>query len=377
MRLVEFDGTPSKLNKLTPSVNDIMDKHGVGYKYVMAQLQKGIQVELEHTSDITTAKEIALDHLGERPDYYEQLAKIEEHKKGRKAIKYNKKPKKFIEPIKPQGATAEDLFTPLELAVMEGGHSLESNQLDEGWKDWVAGAGLAAVAAGGGSAAWDAYKSKETPVEKPAVVQQVKKDVKKSQEIAPNAVPKQSVTGSPHERFLTQAAVSAGIKGTELAQFLAQTAHESDNFKAMSEYGDANYFKKYEPKFLKDKKTKKFILDPETKKPKNFNPKAARLGNTMPGDGVKYKGRGYIQLTGKDNYTRAGKALGIDLVNNPQLVEKPEIAAKVAVWFWQNRVQPKVTDFANTKAATKPINPGLKGLEKRHDKFQDFKVAMR
>ena len=60
---------------------------------VLSQLQQGIRVELEHTSDFATAKEIALDHLGERPDYYEQLAKIEEHKKGVRARKYNKKPK--------------------------------------------------------------------------------------------------------------------------------------------------------------------------------------------------------------------------------------------------------------------------------------------
>lgn len=250
--------------------------------------------------------------------------------------------------------------------------------LDEGWKDWVAGAGLGAMALGGGSAAYDAYKAAQAEKEPtPIVAPAAKKDVTKKATIAPNATPKQSVTGSPHEKSLTQAAVAAGIKGEELAQFLAQTAHESNDFKSMVEYGDTNYFKKYEPKFAKDKKTKKWILDPKTHKPKNFNPKAATLGNTMPGDGEKYKGRGYIQLTGKYNYEKAGQALGLDLVKNPQLVEKPEVAAKVAVWFWQNRVQPKVDDFGNTKAATKPINPGLKHLEKRKEKFQDFRLAMR
>ena len=252
-------------------------------------------------------------------------------------------------------------------------------KVDEGWKDWVAGAGLGAMALGGGSAAYDAYKAKQTEKEPtPIVAPAPKSDFKKGiEKLAKDAVPKQSVTGSPHEKFLTGAAVAAGIKGEELAQFLAQTAHESNNFKSMIEYGDSDYFKKYEPKFVKDKKTKKVILDPKTKKPKNFNPKATRLGNDMPGDGAKYKGRGYIQLTGKYNYEQAGKALGLDLVKNPQLVEKPEIAAKVAVWFWQNRVKPKVDDFGNTKAATKPINPGLKHLDQRKEKFQDFKLAMR
>ena len=71
------------LNKPTPSINDLMKKHNVGYKYLMAQLQQGIQVELEHTSDIATAKEIALDHLNERPDYYERLMQVENFADGR------------------------------------------------------------------------------------------------------------------------------------------------------------------------------------------------------------------------------------------------------------------------------------------------------
>ena len=79
MRLFEFDGTPNELNKPTPTINDIIEKHGVGYKYVMSQLQQGIRVELEHTSDFATAKEIALDHLGEFPDYYDRLARAEKN----------------------------------------------------------------------------------------------------------------------------------------------------------------------------------------------------------------------------------------------------------------------------------------------------------
>ena len=261
------------------------------------------------------------------------------------------------------------------------GGAVGEARTDEKWQDWVMGAGIGAAALGGGGAALDAYKAHQAEKEPTPIVQQQKQDAKKPAAKAPIAkpkdVPSENVTGSPHEAMLTKIAAAAGIKGTELAQFLAQTAHESHDFKTMGEYGDADYFKKYEPKFVKDKKTKKLILDPKTKKPKNFNPKAASLGNDMPGDGVKYKGRGYIQLTGKYNYEKAGKALGLDLVKNPQLVEKPEVAAKVAVWFWQNRVQPKVDNFNDTKASTKPINPGLKHLEQRKEKFKDFKLAFR
>lgn len=237
----------------------------------------------------------------------------------------------------------------------------------EGWKDIVAGAGLAAMAAGGGSAAYDAYKSKQSEKEPTPIV--AKSDFKKGVEkIAKDAVPKHLVTGSPHEKFLTGAAVAAGITGVELAQFLAQTAHESHNFKSMVEYGGLLDFKKYEPKFVKDKKTKKLV---------QVNLKAKTLGNTKVGDGARYKGRGYIQLTGRYNYKKAGEALGLPLEEKPELVEKPEVAAKVAVWFWKNRVQPRVDNFGDTRASTKPINPGLKGLEDRKEKFQDFKLVMK
>lgn len=241
----------------------------------------------------------------------------------------------------------------------------------EGWKDWVGGAALGAAVAAGGPAAYDAYKSSQDDKEKTVSV--AKADDKKSNfekgviRIAKDAVPKKSVTDSPHEKFLTKAAVAAGIKGEELAQFLAQTAHESHNFQSMVEYGGSLDFKKYEPKFVKDKKGKLVQV----------NPKAKTLGNVKKGDGARYKGRGYIQLTGRYNYKKAGEALGLPLEAKPELVEKPEVAAKVAIWFWQNRVQPRVDNFYDTRASTKPINPGLKGLEDRKEKFVDFKTAMK
>jgi putative chitinase len=100
--------------------------------------------------------------------------------------------------------------------------------------------------------------------------------------------------------------------------------------------------------------------------------KAKALGNTQAGDGAKYKGRGFIQITGKANYTNAGQALGIDLVNNPELAAKPDIAAKIAVWYWQNRVTPYVQDFSDTRSVTKRINPGLQGLQDRAENFKDY-----
>ena len=158
----------------------------------------------------------------------------------------------------------------------------------------------------------------------------------------------------PLEKVLVGVAQQAGIVGTELKQFLAQCAHETADFTTLREIGNATYFaKKYD---------------------KQYNPaKAKVLGNIKPGDGIRYKGRGFIQLTGRYNYKKAGESLGLPLEQQPELVERPDIAAKVAVWFWGNRVQPRVSDFTNVPQSTRPINPALKGLQNRQQHFDTYK----
>lgn len=73
MRLYEFD----MMGKQTPSFREVLKKHGVPYNDLANQLRKGIKVEQEHTGDLNLAKEIALDHLNEFPDYYDRLEKAE------------------------------------------------------------------------------------------------------------------------------------------------------------------------------------------------------------------------------------------------------------------------------------------------------------
>lgn len=91
---------------------------------------------------------------------------------------------------------------------------------------------------------------------------------------------------------------------------------------------------------------------------------ARNLGNTEPGDGWKYHGRGYIHLTGRDNYERIGRALGIDLVNNPDLAADREIAARIAIHYWQERVRTKGHQL-NVQEATRDINGGQNHLAER------------
>ena len=203
--------------------------------------------------------------------------------------------------------------------------------IEEGWKERIAAAGIGAAMTLGGQQALKQY----TPTA-PAQPQQ-----QQQQQLTP-------------KQILIQTAKQAGITGDELAQLLAQSAHETLNFTRMREAGTAEYF---------------------TKKYEHHRKTARILGNKVRGDGERYKGRGFIQLTGRDNYTRAGKALGLPLEANPELAAQPDNAAKIAVWYWQNRVAPKVQDFTNTKAVTKKINPALKHQDRRQQQFAKYQVA--
>jgi putative chitinase len=120
------------------------------------------------------------------------------------------------------------------------------------------------------------------------------------------------------------------------AHFIAQLAHESDGFRADQEYASGA---EYEGR--KD------------------------LGNIHPGDGRKYKGHGWIEITGRANHAAAGKALGLDLINHPELACLPENCAKIAVWYWIGHGLNKYADADDIITITKRINGGLNGLDSR------------
>jgi predicted chitinase len=128
------------------------------------------------------------------------------------------------------------------------------------------------------------------------------------------------------------------------AAFLAQIAHESGEFKWMEElWGPTPAQKNYEPP----------------------SKSATQLGNTQPGDGKRFKGRGPIQITGRYNYQKYGDLLGIDLVNNPEKAATPEVGFRTAGLFWQRNGLNELADGEKFEAITKRINGGLTGLEDR------------
>ena len=168
--------------------------------------------------------------------------------------------------------------------------------------------------------------------------------------------PKLLSNNPSNETTILKTAKKAGLKGQELAQFMAQTKHESWDFDRLKE--------KPQPG-VKDYYNKKYDV--------KYSPRTAKiLGNKHVGDGNRYHGRGFIQLTGRDNYRMAGQALGIDLLKYPDLAEKPDVAAQIAIWYWNTRVKPHVQNFADTRAVTQKINPAAKGLENRHENFKDY-----
>lgn len=94
------------------------------------------------------------------------------------------------------------------------------------------------------------------------------------------------------------------------------------------------------------------------------------LGNTQPGDGVKYKGRGPIQITGRANYTQAAGALGLDLVNRPTMAADPQHAFRVSAWWWQaHGLNPLAEGADAVRTCTRRINGGYNGLADRQSRY--------
>lgn len=129
-----------------------------------------------------------------------------------------------------------------------------------------------------------------------------------------------------------------------MAHFFAQILHESGGLRFLQEiWGPTPAQKRYEP-------------------PSKL---ATILGNTQPGDGKHFKGRGVIQLTGRFNYGQFSKAIGVDCVAQPDLVATPEYAVWVAGWYWQTRSINLPADQDNLLQVTRLINGGTNGLSDR------------
>jgi putative chitinase len=166
-----------------------------------------------------------------------------------------------------------------------------------------------------------------------------------------------------------------------LAHFLAQCGHESGGFKAVSE--NLNYSAKgllgTFPKYFNSTTASQYERKPEMIASKVYG---GRMGNGAEStkEGYKFRGRGYIQLTGKSNYTNFSKFIGEDTVGNPDLVANKYPLASAAFFFDSNKlwsICDKGSDDATVTAVTKRVNGGTIGLADRISHFKEYYSYLR
>ncbi|KAF6692759.1 glycoside hydrolase family 19 protein [Pseudomonas sp. EKM23D] len=156
-------------------------------------------------------------------------------------------------------------------------------------------------------------------------------------QILPNAGRKAGVFVSALNAAMGRYAIMTPLR---VAAFIAQVGHESGQLRYVREvWGPTAQQLGYEGR--------------------------ADLGNNVPGDGSKYRGRGLLQITGRANYAACGEALGLDLINNPQYLELPQHAAMSGAWFWSTRGLNTLADQEKFATITRRINGGLTGQEDR------------
>lgn len=158
------------------------------------------------------------------------------------------------------------------------------------------------------------------------------------QQIMPGARKRAALFIAPINAALAEFSISSPARA---AAFLAQVAHESVELQFVREIASGAAY--------------------------DTGRLAERLGNTTAadGDGQRYKGRGLLQITGRANYAACGEALGLDLIATPELLERPEHAARSAGWFWMCHGLNALADKGAFDAITAVINGGQNGRDKR------------
>jgi putative chitinase len=156
--------------------------------------------------------------------------------------------------------------------------------------------------------------------------------------------------------FLNKAMQIYGINNPlREAAFIAQIAYESVELRYLEEiWGPTEAQSLYEPE----------------------SAVARILGNTEPGDGERFKGRGAIQITGRSNYGKYGELLGVDLIANPAIVTTPQIALSTAGAFWQMNGLNELADAGDFEAITRRINGGLSGYKERLEYYRGALEAL-
>jgi putative chitinase len=157
-----------------------------------------------------------------------------------------------------------------------------------------------------------------------------------------------------------------------IAMFMAQVGHESGGLTTLQE--NLNYkperLQQIFPKYFRDVDPNDYGRNPEKIANRVYSNRMGN-GDEESGDGYRFRGRGAIQLTGRDNYTHCGNDLGVDLIENPDYLTTPEGAIMSAAWFWNSRDLNKWADEQDVVTVTKKINGGTIGLDERKALFEE------
>ena len=155
------------------------------------------------------------------------------------------------------------------------------------------------------------------------------------------------------KQYIEQFADDSGMDALEKAAFMARLDHETGGFRYMKELGSPEYFTRYDGR--KD------------------------LGNVNQGDGYRFRGRGYIQLTGRKNYTYFAPLIGADLINYPDIASQEDVAARIAVMFWNKaktkdgRTISEAAQDGDIDAVVRGVNGGINGMQETIELYDAYK----
>jgi putative chitinase len=162
----------------------------------------------------------------------------------------------------------------------------------------------------------------------------------------------------------------------EIASFVAQLAHESDQFSRLEEnlnYSADRLMQVWPRRFPDLITAQKYDRDPVRLANQVYG---ARLGNRDPGDGWRYRGRGPIQITGRRNYERFEAATQLPALGVPEILLQPYAGIRSAVWYWEFARLDQDDDDNDVRAETRKINGGEHGLRQRQQYFDAMMRAL-
>ena len=155
------------------------------------------------------------------------------------------------------------------------------------------------------------------------------------------------------------------------SSFIGQCAHESGNFRILEEnlnYSATRLMAVWPSRFPSLDVADQYANNPEKLANKIYSGRMGN-GNEESGEGYAYRGRGLIQMTGKEAYANCGSGLGMDFIGNPNWLVDPKYAALSAGWFWNKKGLNNLADAQDYETMTKRINGGLNGLDDRKAKI--------